>query len=189
MNTYDFTLLVRGADLQSDENLDALFEVGCDDATFGEREHVQFANFDREADSLAEAVSSAIEAIEAAVPGAKVVRVEPDEFVSLSVIAERASMTREGVRSYYVGRVGPGGFPSPVSWIDQKNRVWRWTEVLEWFSERLGKAIGSQVEAETIAAFNGVLEARLHLERIAHQNERSTVASFVRSELHEVLPA
>lgn len=189
MTSYEFTLLFRGADLLSDESLDALFEAGCDDATFGEREKLQYAMFQREADNLATAIKSAIDAIEMTVPGAKVVRVEPDEFVSLTVIAERVSMTNEGVRSYTVGRVGPGGFPSPVSWIDQKNRVWRWSDVVEWFANDLGKPIASQQEAETIAAFNGVLEARLHLERIGHGEERSTIASFVRSELNELLPA
>lgn len=189
MNSYEFTLIFRGADLLSEENLDALFEAGCDDATFGEREKLQYAAFEREAENLAAAVKSAIVAIEATVSGAQVVRVEPDEFVSLAVIAERASMTREGIRSYAVGRVGPGGFPSPVSWIDQKNRVWRWSDVVEWFAHDLGKPVASPQEAETVAAFNGILEARLHLTRLGRAPEREAVTSFVRSELSELIPA
>ena len=46
----------------SDDRLDALFEAGCDDATFSTGGGVTFAAFDREAPSLLDAVLSAIEA-------------------------------------------------------------------------------------------------------------------------------
>jgi S-methylmethionine-dependent homocysteine/selenocysteine methylase len=48
---------------------------GCDDATFGASDGGQTAEFDREAADFADAVASAIKAVEAAVPGALVVDV------------------------------------------------------------------------------------------------------------------
>ncbi len=73
MTVYHFTLTVEGADLLSDEAQAALFEAGCDDATFGQSSHLQTVDFDREAKDFGDAVASAINAIEASVPGAQVI--------------------------------------------------------------------------------------------------------------------
>ena len=73
MTIYHFTLTVEGADLLSADAQDALFEAGCDDATFGQSGHVQTADFDRQAKDFGNAVASAINAIEASVPGARVI--------------------------------------------------------------------------------------------------------------------
>lgn len=80
MTQFSFTLTVEGADMLTGAAQEALFEVGCDDATFGVSAGVQTAEFDREAADFAEAVSSAIKAIESAVAGARVTEVhrEPD---------------------------------------------------------------------------------------------------------------
>lgn len=61
---------------------EALFDAGCDDATFGVANGVQTAEFDREALDFAEAVSSAITAIESAVPGARVINVHREQDVA-----------------------------------------------------------------------------------------------------------
>src|SRR6185436_13543056 len=53
--TYTFTLFVHGTDILSDESMDALFEAGCDDATFGSRNDAQYGEFDREAVSFSAA--------------------------------------------------------------------------------------------------------------------------------------
>lgn len=75
MNVFRFTLVVEGADLFADDRLDALYEAGCDDATFGVSNGVQTGRFDREATEFADAVASAIRAVESTVPDAKVVAV------------------------------------------------------------------------------------------------------------------
>lgn len=74
MKMFTFTLLLQGISPLTPENLDALFEAGCDDATFGQRGSVFYADFDREAPSFAEAVDSAVTAIESVVPGLRVIR-------------------------------------------------------------------------------------------------------------------
>jgi len=72
---FGFSLTVDGTDILTDEAQHALFEAGCDDATFSISSGVQYADFDREAEEFAEAVASAIKAVESAVPGARVVAV------------------------------------------------------------------------------------------------------------------
>ena len=66
MPNQHFTLTVAGADLQSEPFIDALFEAGCDDATVGRRDEVQYIDFDRAAESLGEAIISAVRGVEQA---------------------------------------------------------------------------------------------------------------------------
>jgi len=182
MPTFAFTLLVDGPDLQSEQNLDALFEAGCDDATFGSREHIQYADFHRQAPTLAQALSSAIRDVQAAVPGSRVLRVEPEEFVSLSAIATRTHRSREYVRLLAEGKRGPGGFPSAVRWIDARTRVWRWSDVAEWFETCMGKAPAPRTDVDVIVIFNGLLEAGRHVQRLSRDQDREAVAEFVRED-------
>lgn len=64
MSKHTFTVIVEGADLHSEEVVDALFEAGCDDALVGSSDGVDYLDFDREAETLEEAMRSAITAIE-----------------------------------------------------------------------------------------------------------------------------
>ncbi|HEV8562125.1 MAG TPA: hypothetical protein VGR06_37885 [Actinophytocola sp.] len=75
---FPFAVVIIGVDLTSPDSpdADALFEAGCDDALLMSEGGVQRAVFDREAPSFAIPVASAITAIETAVPGARVVRIE-----------------------------------------------------------------------------------------------------------------
>ncbi len=82
MTVFSFTLEIEGADVMTDAAQNALFEAGCDDATFGVSNGIQTAEFDREATEFAEAVASAIKAVEAAVPGARVVEIHRDRDVA-----------------------------------------------------------------------------------------------------------
>ncbi|HVS34327.1 MAG TPA: hypothetical protein VMS17_02030 [Gemmataceae bacterium] len=116
------------------EVLDALYG-GCDDALIGQRDGVVYADFCREADSFRVAVISAIRDVESAVAGAHVVHVEPDELVSMSEIARRLQMTREGVRKRVAGTRGPGNFPPPTGGQTGRSPLWRWTDVLRWHQE------------------------------------------------------
>lgn len=60
MQGFTFTLVVEGRDLKAVEVVDALFETGCDDVLVRSSEGVQFLDFDREAESVDEAVRSAV---------------------------------------------------------------------------------------------------------------------------------
>ncbi|HMK97582.1 MAG TPA: hypothetical protein VK425_08570 [Acidimicrobiales bacterium] len=75
---HSFAVVIDGVDLTSRDSphADALYEAGCDDAVLVSDAGVQRAIFDREAPSFAEAVASAITAIETSIPGAQVLAVE-----------------------------------------------------------------------------------------------------------------
>lgn len=150
---YNFTLIVEG-DVES--KMDELFEAGCDDATFGSVGGVHYGEFDREATSFAEAISSAIADVES-VGGLRVRRVEPDDLVTAAEIAERLGRSRESVRLLIAGERGAGDFPSPVSHARQRNRLWRWSEVSRW----TGEADEAEIDrALRVAATNAALELR-----------------------------
>lgn len=80
MNVYSFTLRIEGADIMTDAAQHALFEAGCDDATFAVSNGTQTGDFDRQAADFA--VASAIKAVESAVPGARVVEVHREHDVA-----------------------------------------------------------------------------------------------------------
>lgn len=82
MTLHSFTLTIEGTDTSTDTAQNALFEAGCDDATFGVSRGVQTAAFDREAFDFSEALASAVKAVESAVPGARVVEVHRDQEVA-----------------------------------------------------------------------------------------------------------
>lgn len=73
MAIHTFTLIVEGPNLQSDELVDEAFEAGCDDALIGRAGGIQFADFDREAETLHDALQSAIAELES-IAGVTVVR-------------------------------------------------------------------------------------------------------------------
>jgi hypothetical protein len=132
-----FTLILEGPDPTTPVNLDSLFSAGCDDATFGARDGVFVAEFDRDSPSLIQAVAEALKTIETTIPGLRVVRVEPEELVTAAEIASRTNRSRENVRQFFEGIRGGGDFPRPTAWLSDRTRLWHWAEVSRWFSSRL----------------------------------------------------
>jgi len=175
--TYTFTLLLQGADPL--EHLDALFEAGCDDAVFGERDGVYFAEFDRLASNFPEAVGSAIWQIENAVPGLCVVRVEPEELVNASAIAGRTKRSRESIRLLIDHKRGPGNFPPPVVWVAAKHRLWRWSEVARWFAESLGERTEATLSGAFLSTCNAALEVRNYAPKLDPAEGRAIVQKIV----------
>jgi predicted DNA-binding transcriptional regulator AlpA len=153
LTLYTFTLLATGVD---EEDLDALYEAGCDDAIVSFDAGQSEIEFDRAAPSLLEAIRTAIAATESA--GATVVRVEPDSLVPASAIAERMGRTRQSVDMLIKGQRGPGSFPPPVAGAS-RHPLWRWSEVEDWFVDYTGYRPDRERTA-VIGAFNGALEAR-----------------------------
>ena len=64
MVTYSFSIQYTGTGAISEPVINQLFEAGCDDATFHSHGENAFADFDREAESLDDALRSAIKQIE-----------------------------------------------------------------------------------------------------------------------------
>jgi hypothetical protein len=165
-NLYSFSLILQGANILSSEIADALYEAGCDDALVGSRDGVLFAEFDREAVSSAEAILSAIRQIEAAGIGLSVARVEPDELVSASEIADRVGLNRETIRLYALGLRGPGNFPPPVARLRGRSPLYRWTDVAPWLARHGSTAAASATTQLETATLIGVLNAAFDLRRL-----------------------
>ena len=82
MQTHEFTLILSGLDAISEDAANSLFAAGCDDATPCSRDGVAYVHFDREAESLEDAIRSAMANVRAA--GFDVARVESEQFNTIS---------------------------------------------------------------------------------------------------------
>lgn len=160
MKTFEFTIIASGFDPDGNYE-DALFEAGCDDATFSLQKGVLIGEFDREAVSFSSAVASACRDVKNA--GLEVERVEPDHLVSLSEIAERAQLGRQAVSLYAKGD-RRDGFPAPAVKVTSKHPLWDWCEVAEWLFRH------SLIEREAVVQAKVVKEANVHLcsQDVAH---------------------
>lgn len=77
MPTYEFEVILAHAGEVDTAMADRLYESGCDDGTLSSSDGIVSVGFAREADSLEEAVRSAIGDLSSA--GVVVVRVEPTD--------------------------------------------------------------------------------------------------------------
>ena len=158
MTIFNLTLLVAGLDA---DHLDDLYEASDGGASveLGDR-WTSAVGFDIEADGLADAVIEAIDQVER-VSGLTVVRVEPDQLVWASEIADRVGRTRQSVDQLIKGQRGPGRFPAPIAG-STRNPLWRWAEVEAWFAAYEHRELDLE-RPSVIGAVNGALEARRNL--------------------------
>jgi hypothetical protein len=169
--TFEFSLILGGADEVSTEIENALHAAGCDDALLGSRDGVLFLDFDRVSTSLMEAVLSAVENVRDADVGLWVERVEPDDLVTASEIARRVDRSRESIRQLVHGERGPGGFPAPVANLTKTSPIWRWSDVAVWFDEKLSAVLPALVaDAADLAALNAALELQRTLTDVSAVN-------------------
>ena len=158
MKVHNFRLTLSGFSEITDDVENSLFEAGCDDGQLGMIDRVGFIEFDRQAPSFLQAVCSAIENVEGA--GYRVVRVEPEDLVTAAEIARRWHRTRASVSSLISGERGPGTFPRPISYVDTKSPLWRWSEVTRWLSDFEGAETDAAEQAEDLAFVNDLLSLR-----------------------------
>lgn len=164
MSEWAFRLFIAGVEL-TDTDLDALFEAGCDDATFAtERDGSVLGLFDREADTPEAAVLSALVDVEAAGIDARVVRVAvEDNWLTAAEVAERVGRSRQSIGQLVRGDRGPGGFPAPVARQGSLNPLWSWLEVAAWFSAYEPAAVAESVPTlspDFLAEVNDRLDLR-----------------------------
>lgn len=110
MPTQRFTLIVEGADLQSEALINELFEAGCDDATFGRSDGVQYVDFDREATSLGEATLSAVRDLEQ-FEGVHVTGIVDVDPAPVTETAARTRRSRESIQPLVAAPALAGGRP------------------------------------------------------------------------------
>ena len=158
---HTFTLLLVNEHELTTELEDALFEAGCVDGMLFSKNQVVYIEFDRDADSLEEAIVSAINNVESA--GFQVARVEPSDLVTSAEISRRANRSRQSVAQIIKGKRGKGGFPIPVAGVTSKTSVWSWAEVSNWLlKEKKIDDLFLIKKAEVIRDVNETLELRRH---------------------------
>ncbi|MFF3853033.1 helix-turn-helix transcriptional regulator [Micromonospora sp. NPDC002575] len=162
MTTHVFTLVL---DRQpTDDELDTLCAEGCDDAAFGTENGLPIAEFDREASTMADAITSAVKTLDHA--GLTALRVLDQDLVTLADIAGRIGQSRESVRRYATGDRGPGTFPPPINPAREGTMFYRWSEVRSWIQKNLKVEIPDSDPSLVVA--NLMLQARQHRGRVAH---------------------
>lgn len=162
---HDFALVLRGISHVTPEIEDALFNAGCDDGTISARSGCVFITFSRLADSMKDAILSAVQDVRKAGIGADVLRVDICNLVTQADIARKIGRSRQLVHQYIMGQRGPGGFPPPACHICDESPLWYWCEVSYWLWQN--DIIKEEVarEAQEIAMINSVLEW-MHQEKL-----------------------
>lgn len=157
--SYNFTLVLSAVDENTPNLEDSLFETGCDDALINFRDGTVYLDFDREADSLEEAVLGAIQNIESSSVKAKVVSVAPEDLVTESETAQRLNVKRQAVSLWIKGErrtIYP--FPKPIMKLSERSPLWSWRDIIDWYY-KIGKLNDKELLAE--AAFLNDLQAVL----------------------------
>jgi predicted DNA-binding transcriptional regulator AlpA len=126
---YEFVLIVDGVSTEDDEAV-AILTDAFDGVLSWNRGLYRLAVSGTGRDSY-EAASRLVSRLTAALPGLKIVRLDP-ELVGISDIAQRIGHSRQNVQQWVNGeRNGSRPFPAPEGCAG-RSLVWRWADVNEW---------------------------------------------------------
>ncbi|MEH0771951.1 hypothetical protein [Vibrio alginolyticus] len=164
MSMYEFTLNIGNINITNDKDLldvsRKLYEGACSDAAVMSVDEMLYIEFEREADSFAQAVTQAIKDVEL-VDGynLQVISIEGD-LVSLGEAAEFTGVKKSTLAKYKKGTFG-GGFPVPVRKASKKDPLWRLSDIADWLYQK-SKVTSELVErARMMDVINHHLETRL----------------------------
>jgi len=155
---HDFALIVDGVSELTQDVEDALFNTGCDDATLSMQYGLLYLEFSRSANSLEEAILSAIRDVQNAGLEAVVLRVDECSLVTMAEIARRIGRSRQLVHQYLIGKRGPGGFPPPECHLTDHAPLWAWCAVSYWLVQNHLLRPEEGWNAEVVEAINNYLE-------------------------------
>jgi hypothetical protein len=160
MPTYEFTLQLNRA--PTEDEIELLYEEtgGDTDVEWNPDTGYGAATVNRDAQSLADAIISAVRDIER-VPGLQVVGADQDNAVTMLDIARRTGRTRASIRMLVNGQRGPGGFPRPSLVTTGGEKVWPWADVAVWLHQELGLSI--EIPPHELRTADRLLAARAAL--------------------------
>lgn len=189
-DSYEFTLVLDGVDENTPSLEDTLFEAGCDDALINFRNGTVYLDFLRTDSSLKNAVLSAIRTVESCALGIKVIRILPDDLVSISDIAQRLDTDRQRVSMWVKGerRGKDKPFPPAIMKLSQKSPMWRWYSVVKWLYEENIIHDEKIIDyAKFLESINAVLAERdPEIKRYRHQilNELENISSSKKHQMN-----
>ena len=154
MKNHEFSIIASGLDPHAEDFESRFYEAGCDDAGIGFRRGLIIIDFDRESESIWNALESAIKDVTRA--GATVESIEPDILVSLSEMANRAGMSRAAMSLYANGQ-RQQDFPTPVAKVISDSPLWDWADVASWLYGHDRVSYEAAQEAYAIKRINEML--------------------------------
>jgi hypothetical protein len=179
MRDHTFTLRFLSPGSSADDLSIQIYERIEDTSLMGPDGDGSFLlEFDRRASSLPNAVTSALHELLDVLPDATVLRIEEDDLATMADVARRSGRTAESIRLLVSGRRGPGGFPPAAGRLDARTKVWRWTDVAQWFEEALGEYLPDTSDSAFLQAFNDALEIRRLSYRLGKQQRRAIAAAL-----------
>ncbi|MCS2162664.1 DNA-binding protein [Scandinavium sp. H11S7] len=183
MSLFNFTLTLSGVTSDTTALEDRLFTAGCNDALVCFYGTAVYLEFDRDAQSLAQAVLCAVNDIESAGIGARVESVD-STLVGLSDIAELTGLTRQAIALLKDGARGSRQFPGPVQRVKGNSPLWHWRTVVDWLASegRIPPDSPLITNAHILDSMNLALQLRSSLEKgtvmnYLHQLEHKGAAS------------
>ena len=162
---FDFALILGGVAELTSSVEDALFNVGCNDATLSIQYGLLYLEFSRSAKSLEVAIISAINDVRKSNTGAEVLRVDECNLVTASEIARRIGRSRQLVHQYMTGQRGPGGFPPPECHLTDNAPLWAWCAVSYWLVQNNLLRLEESRNAVVVEAINNWLESARQRQR------------------------
>lgn len=160
---HEFTLVLEGVNDNTPHLEDRLFEAGCSDALINFRNGTVYLDFSRQEQSFEAAIFSAIHAVENCGLDIKVIRILPDDLVSISDIAKRLNTDRQRVSQWVKGERRQHGkpFPPAILKLSEKSPLWRWYSVVQWlYDQKIIQDIKIIDNAKFIENLNVVLDER-----------------------------
>ncbi len=161
---FEFSLITGCGEELSEDMIDRLHDVGCDDATpyfVHGQVRLEFARSD---DSLLDAILSAIREVKLAGIG-PVLYVNECNLVTQAEIARRIRRSRQVVQQYIAGVRGHKGFPSPVCYLGSRMPLWAWCDVSNWLLHNNLMNRDDRLEAQVVAIVNNSLERNSYRSR------------------------
>ncbi|MCI1748858.1 MAG: hypothetical protein LKI24_12700 [Acidipropionibacterium sp.] len=126
----DVELRVTGVDLD-DEKTGEILGKNFPNTLWEENSGLITVTVFAEQDNLVASVIEQSRQLEAALPGLRILGVYRD-LVSVTAIAHRIGLSREGVRKWTTET----DFPAPASVLDPGSmKVWPWSEVIDWVKD------------------------------------------------------
>lgn len=171
MTLYNFSLTLAGVTSETPGLEDSLYASGCDDGLICFYGKSVYVEFDRESDSFAHAILSAIKDIESAGIGAQSMSVD-SYLVGLSDIAQLTGMSRQAIAMLKDGTRGSGDFLSPIQRLKGASPLWNWRSVAAWLANKgkLGQELADN--AQCLENINLALQLRA-------SKQRSQIESYV----------
>ncbi len=123
-------LRVEGLDFSNEETNERLARLGAD-VGWDEVDGITLMTVFADDDNLVAPALKAVQALQAAAPGARVTRVY-EELVSTSDVAHRVGVSREAARKWALEEDFPTPFASIGGGERNSSKIWAWSDVAHW---------------------------------------------------------